>query len=1005
MPAHAPSHDLAVSSGTSPKRRGGIRKAHLVDAFLRAHLLALCIILGLILLYTLAGLFLVPYLARTAAEQYVTEQLHRTLALGEITFNPFTFQSRIYDLTLSEADGRVIGSFKALLVNAELASLWQRAIVLKEVRLEDPGVDVIVERDGSVNLARLAPASTETKPMESDSPPRVRIGSLTVANGRINLEDHSRAAPFQAAFAPIHFALEDFRTDLYYKNAYAFSATSMAGEQLDWSGNFTVQPLGSVGEFAIKNLRAQTIDTYVQEQLPFKLASGAATLNGAYRLAIDPVLTLDVQLPIVALHDLTLMERGADGNAPISLPKINVSDVALSYGQRQLTCKEVEVADARVDLWREPDGTINLIRLANQNRPEVEAVDQTTASTHPSSSVAASDWNLRVDALRVTNSAILAEDRTVSPAVKIAFAPASFSILNISTDPNTMVAVDADLTINELGRVQVDGDVQVEPLGAQLAVDLSDFRLPVLQPYIAQMSAMTLHSGKLDVRGDVTLAATEAAPTKLSFEGDIGVTDLRTTDQFVKEDFVRWRSLTVNGLSFEQNPDRLTIEKITARGPYARVIIAPDRTLNVARVLRLDEDSESQPTPSSLESLEGEDRGDGSRAQRPSRIRIKSVQVIDGSANFADYSIEPSFATGILGLDGTVTGLSSDPTSRAKVQLKGDVDQYAPVDITGEVNLLAAAKYTDLAMNFRNMELTTFNPYSGKFAGYNITRGKLSTELKYEVEDRQLNAEHHIVLDSLEFGAKTDSKDVAPIPIKLAVALLKDRNGVIDIQLPVSGTLDDPAFRLGPIIWKAFLGLLTKVVTSPFAAIGALFGGGDELAYVEFASGSAEITTAELDKLGKLAKALAERPQLRLDVPLTLANEQDAAALAQKTLNERARPETSDALDDAAKRRRLAQLEKIYESVAKAAPEYPPETKTESGVDWDARVQWIQRALLDKLKPDQSALDALARQRAQAVRTAVLANTEVHPARVFITTDRSAAVPSPGIVRMEMKLE
>jgi hypothetical protein len=994
MPAHAPSHDLAVSSDTSPKRRGGIRKAQIVNAFLRAHLLAVCIILGLILLYTLAGLFLVPYLARTAAEQYVTEQLHRRLALGEITFNPFTFQSGIHDLTLSETDGRVIVSFKALLVNAELASLWRRAIVLKEVRLEDPDVDVIVERDGSVNLARLAAASTETKPAESDSPPRVRIGSLTVANGRIDLEDHSRAAPFKTAFAPIHFALEDFRTDLHYKNAYAFSATSMAGEQLDWSGNFTVQPFGSVGEFAIKNLRAQTIDSYVQEQLPFKLASGAATLNGTYRFAIDPVLTLDIQLPNVALRDLTLMERGADRDAPISLPKINVSDLALSYGQRQLTCKQVEVADARVDLWREPDNKINLLRLANQNQPEVEPVDETAASAETSSSVAASYWNWRVDALRVTNSAILAEDRAVSPVVKIAFAPVSFSILNISTDPNTMLAVDADLTINERGRVQVDGDVRVEPLSAQLAVDLNDFRLPVLQPYIAQMSAMTLHSGKLDARGDVTLAATKAAPTKLGFKGAIDVTDLRTTDQFVKEDFVKWRSLTVNGLSFEQNPDRLTIEKITARRPYARVIIAPDRTLNVARVLRLDEDS-----------VEGEERGEGERAKRPSRIRIKSVQVIDGSANFADYSIEPSFAAGILGLDGTVTGLSSDPSSRAKVQLKGDVDQYAPVDIAGEVNLLAAAKYTDLAMNFRNMELTTFNPYSGKFAGYNITRGKLSTELKYEVEDRQLNAEHHIVLDNLEFGAKADSKDVAPIPVKLAVALLKDRNGVIDIQLPVSGSLDDPSFRLGPVIWKAFLGLLTKVVTSPFAAIGALFGGGDELAYVEFALGSAEITTAERDKLSKLAKALAERPQLRLDVPLTLASEQDATALAQKALNERAPPETADAMDDAAKRRRLNQLEKIYDSVAKPAPEYPPETKTESGVDWDARLQWIQRVLLDKLKPDQSALDALARQRAQAVRTAVLANTEVHPARVFITTDRSAAVPSPRIVRMEMKLE
>ena len=169
------------------------------------------------------------------------------------------------------------------------------------------------------------------------------------------------------------------------------------------------------------------------------------------------------------------------------------------------------------------------------------------------------------------------------------------------------------------------------------------------------------------------------------------------------------------------------------------------------------------------------------------------------------------------------------------------------------MNLLAAAKYSDIALNFRNMELTTFNPYSGKFAGYNISKGKLSTELRYKVEDRKLDAQHHIVVDNLEFGDKTDSKDAAPIPIKLAVALLKDRQGVIDLQVPVGGSLDDPKFRLGPIIWKAMLGLLTKIVTAPFAALGALFGGGDELAYVDFQPGSAELQANQIEQLSKLA--------------------------------------------------------------------------------------------------------------------------------------------------------
>jgi hypothetical protein len=307
-------------------------------------------------------------------------------------------------------------------------------------------------------------------------------------------------------------------------------------------------------------------------------------------------------------------------------------------------------------------------------------------------------------------------------------------------------------------------------------------------------------------------------------------------------------------------------------------------------------------------------------------------------------------------------------------------------------------------MNFRNMELTTFNPYSGKFAGYNISRGELSTELKYLVEDRKLKAEHHIVLDNLEFGAKTDSKDAAPIPVKLAVALLKDRNGVIDVQLPVSGTLDDPKFRLGPIIWKAFVGLLTKIVTAPFAALGALFGGGDELAYVDFAAGSAELSQAERDKLTTLAKALVERPQLKLNVPLTVTSVEDAEAMAQSALQARA-PGVDPAADAKAQREQLKALEAVYRETMQSAPAYPAELAPDGKPDVVAQSDWLREALLAQLRPDAEALDALARQRARAVQDALLTNTELNAERVFITNERGGAKTDAGRVRMEMKLE
>jgi hypothetical protein len=1006
-----------------------MNKARLIAAPLMAliklHWIALCIVVGVILLYTLAGFFLVPYVARNQIENYVTETLHRQVSIGEIRFNPFMLDASVSDFRLKESDGSPLVAFRHLYANLQLASVWQRAAILHEVELSAPDIELVIEKDASVNLAKLFPESPEPE-AEPSEPTRVRIGSLSVREGRIGVSDFTLTQPFKGAVAPIRFALNDFRTDANFENAYDFSGTTSSGEQLTWTGEFTVQPLGSTGRFSVKHLRVSTIESYIYESFPYRLASGQADLNGTYRFALDPEFALDVTLPAAQIRDLSLAERTGSNAAPIVLPAIDIQEVAFSYSKRDVGLKLIEAKDARIDVALERDGSISLMRLFGTTEPAAPGVSrdsEPSSDQQPAASVQpASSWRIHADTLRLGNATVMAEDRSVEPATKFELTPVQLTINNWSTDEKAKLQVDADVTINKKGRLLGTGDLQLTPLNTQLAVELNDFELPVVQPYLAGTTAMTLHSGRLSAKGDVMYADTPEDAQPVTFKGEIQVADLRTTDQLLNEDFLKWRNLALTGVNFSLNPDKLSIDRIVARQPYARIVIAEDTSLNVTRVLNREVDSEQSTRDSGWLRTADDAEKEAERASAPrppapdqkeiprdSRqpvfpARIGTVQLVDGSANFADYSIEPSFATGILSLNGTIVGLSSDPASRAKVKLEGKVDKYAPVDISGEVNLLSATAYTDLAMNFRNMELTTFNPYSGKFAGYNISKGKLSTELRYKVQDRNLDAAHHIVLDNLEFGAKTDSKDAAPIPLKLAVALLKDRNGVIDINLPVTGTLDDPKFKLGPIIWKAVLGLLTKIVTAPFAALGALFGGGDELAYVDFAPGTAALTPTEAEKLNKLSKALVERPQLKLNVPLTVVAAADGAALAQEQLAATI-PPAGELTDEKAKRKRVAELEKAYREIVKTAPEYPPEAKTDEDVDLDAQIQFLDRALLERLQPDDATLTELGRQRARAVQDALLANTELNPERVFITTERTEGKAENSAVRMEMKLE
>jgi hypothetical protein len=320
-------------------------------------------------------------------------------------------------------------------------------------------------------------------------------------------------------------------------------------------------------------------------------------------------------------------------------------------------------------------------------------------------------------------------------------------------------------------------------------------------------------------------------------------------------------------------------------------------------------------------------------------------------------------------------------------------------------------------MNFRNMELSTFNPYSGKFAGYNITKGKLTTELHYKVQGRKLDAQHHITVEQLEFGAKTESKDAVSLPIKLAVALLKDRNGVINLDLPVSGSLDDPTFKLAPIIWKVFVGLLEKAVTAPFALLGALFGGGPDLQFIDFRPGAADLDAAAADKVRTVVKALNERPQLKIEVPIAWVAELDRPALAEARLLTQVRDAQSgkagrnkstagilkfEQLDPAAKLEILTQL---YAKNVGGEPKFPESVtslkdKTELAA---AKADFLEHTLSERIAITDADLTALGQQRASAVQQALLTDTQLDPARVFLVANGKAK-NQDGQVRLELTL-
>ncbi len=1000
-------------------------------------------------LYAAAGFLLAPRLIRSALLETIPKSLSVVPTVGDIRINPFRLQAEVKDFALAGRGGEKLLGFERLFVEFELSSLWQRAFTFGRIELAAPYVKATVARDGTLNLLQLRPRS---KPLEhaakSEMLPAVLLRSFKVTQGSVSYEDHSRPSEFAARLQPINFELKDFTTGIA-GGLFTLTAASNLGERLEWHGHVSVQPIESDGELHINGWRAHRIWEYLEDRLNFVISSGTGDLEATYKFSLKDAVGLQVDVSKATISDLAIRPRDSDTDW-ISVPSLMLTRASADLSTRQASADSLSMTGLKLLTWVEPGGLFNLLKLAaappapanaasgaaGESSPApAPAPAQAQGETRtPAPAAASSPWQFDLRQFEIHDASISAEDRSIAPAAKVVLAPMSLQISGISLDLTKPVHVVLDTRINESGSLTMNGDATPQPVAASMTLKLAGVDLTAAQPYISRYTSITLRSGRLGAEAQLRYGSTAKQMPALQFAGNLHVDNLRTVDNVLHDDFINWERLDVLGLKYQQNPDQLDIAQVVAQKPYARVIIESDASLNVKRALAgpglKSAPAPSAPAPASPapSTLAPPAKPVAARAtavssapgSNPMPMSVKKILVHGGQANFTDRSVTPNFSAGIQGLEGSVLGLSSKPNSRATVDLHGEVDAFSPVSVSGEVNVLSAALYTDLAMNFRNIELSIFNPYSGKFAGYNITKGKLTTELHYKVDGRKLDAQHHIVIDQLEFGDKTASKDAVSLPVKLAVALLRDRNGVIDLDLPVAGSLDDPKFRLAPIIWKVLVNILEKAVTAPFALLGALFGGGPDIQFIDFQPGVGALDAAAAEKVKTVAKALNARPQLKIEIPIAVAPDIDRPALLAAQFNaqvsevqmarlSRKKPSAGAAapafeqLDPAAQLELLTQL---YKRDAGAEPKYPESVaalKQKSDVV-SAKIEFLTSGIREHLTIGDAELRALGEQRAMALQQALLTGTQVEPERVFLVAN-DKAIAKDGVVRLELSLK
>lgn len=956
--------------------------------------LALALLAGL---YALLGFWALPKYMRSQAVEYVATELGKDLALGEIKFNPFTFQLEVRDIAIrdrSVARGKPLVALKRLSADFLVSSLWKSGYVFRQVVLDEPFARAIIRADGSLNLAELIPKEKEETPT-----PQVLIEQFQVNGGRVDFADQSRRLKPEKTLAPIDFSLRDFRTTAE-SGGFTLAAASERGERFDWQGKLNLQPLASTGQFRVSALQARSVYEFLSDELPMELSAGSFDVDGRYAFSAGKQAgtQLDATLSKAVATGLALRAHGVDQDW-VTLPKTSLDNTRLSLARRSVEIDALRLEGMQATLWRERDGSLNLDRLL--------APSPQTATVAPSKSAAASsDWKVVLGRLALQQGQLDFEDRSVGPAAKFQLSPLALNVDDVSLDLAKPLSLTLQTTLNGKAPLSLSGSVVPETAAADLQVELSGLPLREVMAYLPQYPSLTLKSGVVGAKGQLRLQPEQAPGPSLSFDGDASVSDFDLLETTGAREFISWDRLDAQGVAFAQAPDSVSIKQIKARKPFARVIVAPDRTINLVSILSAP--SGAAPAASSEKET----------AEVP--IKIGRLSLENGVMGFADYSIEPNFQARIDALTGSIAGLSTATDSVADIDLKGQViNKYSPVTIQGGTNLFAYDKHTDIKMTFRNIDLPIFNPYSGRFAGYAIAKGKLTTELHYQIDDRKLQAAHHVILDQLEWGQATDSKDKVSLPVRLATSLLKDRHGVIDLDLPVSGTLDDPRFRVGPVIWQIVKNILTKVVTAPFSFLGSLFAGAEDAQYVSFAPGSAELSESAKTQLAALAKGLVDRPALKLDIPSGVVAELDPGALAESRLQQalagqEKAGEAGIALATMEPERQVELLSKLYKQVVGSKPELPdpepPTTEEEAtrkekrALREQAQVAWLKTELLARYQATPAELQELGRIRASAIQDALLAGGELDPVRVFITANKAPAAHE-GQVRLELGLE
>jgi len=920
--------------------------------------------------------------------QYKNKKAPKLIVSGDVSLRKFK---------VTDTENRPVINIPGLSVAISSAELISKDIDVAKVVLDSPRLDVSRDAQGNINLLSLLPEKQEAKSDNAETNPlSLSVAYIRLQKGAVSFSDRYGGRIFDALLQPVDLTVVNFSNDKGWKTSVGLEFRTDAHEGVKFAGDFVNGPLMVGGTLDLSNIPVKRYAPYYRDAVLFDIEDGRLDMSTGLRYsAVKDAPETRVYGLSASLSNLRLRKRDESQDF-VSIPELSLEDTSVDLVGKQMALGSLYTKGGSVAIKRFKDGNLDITQLVSQTgRKDKKGIGKSGAGR----AVREKEWDFTLKRVTAESWTLKFVDLWPPKPASLTAEKIDFDGEELSTTKNSTGKISLSFMPNGKGNFSTTGLLGINPISVKVSLALKDVEASSMQAYFADKIKMTITDGKVAANGNLAFKYQQPKGMTLKYGGDVSLYDFASIDQQGADDFIKWKNIKLSGMNVSYGPNYVNIKEVTFTDFFSNIIVEPDGKLNVLGVFVQGAKADvgaAQP-PQAAPPVQAVPAAPAQPAAKKLEwpVRVDKVTLQGGRVSVMDRHIKPSYSSTLTGINGMVTGLSSDEIKTADVKLSGKFNGSAPIDITGKVNPLKEDPFVDLNIKITGMDLSPVTPYSGRYLGYKIQKGKVSLDLKYLIDKKALDAKNKIFIDQFYLGDRVESPDATKLPVKLALALIRDRKGEIHLDMPVTGRTDDPKFKIGGIIIQIIWNVITKAATSPFSLLGALFGGGEELGYVEFDYGGYAIDEPSAKKLDNLGKALYDRPELKLSIEGHVDTVKDSDGLRQYLFDRQLKAQKLKEMLDEKKPAvpvddvSISKDEyPIYLKLAYKAGKFK-KPRNIIGIAKNLPPAEMEKLMLANIEVKDDDLRQLASRRAEKVKDYILASGQVGQERVFLVEPKA----------------